>query len=77
MIAAEPGGGALLILGVATRLVALLLVPIMIGTIVMVYGSRGWGFANTGSGWKYPAFWTATLVMQALIGSGLYAVYPI
>jgi putative oxidoreductase len=74
---AELGGGAFLVLGIGTRLVALLLVPLMIGTIVTVHGSKGWSFANAGGGWEYPAFWTATLVVQALIGSGALALYPI
>src|SRR5471030_723388 len=45
-MAAEIGGGTLLILGVATSIVALALVPLMLGTIYMVHGSNGWLFTN-------------------------------
>lgn len=77
VIFAELAGGALLVLGVGTRGVALLLIPIILGTIIKVHGSKGWGFSNPGGGWEYPAFWTVALVVQALIGSGAFALYPI
>jgi len=72
-MAAEIGGGTLLILGVATSLVALALVPLILGTIYMVHGSKGWVFANEGGGWEFPAFWAVALVVQALLGSGAYS----
>ncbi len=72
-MAAEIGGGMLLILGVATSLVALALVPLILGTIVLVHRSKGWMFTNEGGGWEYPAFWAAALVVQALLGSGAYS----
>ena len=45
-MAAELGGGTLLILGIATSLVALALVPLILGTIYMVHGSKSWLFTN-------------------------------
>ena len=72
-MAAELGGGTLLILGIATTLVALALVPLILGTIYMVHGAKGWSFANEGGGWEFPAFWAVTLVVQALLGSGAYS----
>jgi putative oxidoreductase len=69
-MAAEFGGGTLLILGIATSLVAVALVPLILGTIVMVHGSKGWLFSNDGGGWEFPAFWTVALVVQAMLGSG-------
>ena len=72
-MATELGGGTLLILGVATSLVALALVPLLIGTIYMVHGSKGWIFTNEGGGWEFPAFWALALVVQALLGSGAYS----
>lgn len=69
-IAAELGGAACLILGIWPRYVALLLMPLMIGTIVTVHGKNGWLFSNTGGGWEYPAFWTAALLAVFLIGDG-------
>lgn len=40
-IAAELGGAACLILGIYPRYVALLLVPLILGTIVTVHGKKG------------------------------------
>ena len=73
-MAAELGGGALLILGFATSLIAIALIPLILGTIYMVHGSNGWVFANNGGGWEFPAFWAVTLVVQALLGSGAYSL---
>lgn len=73
--AAELVGGALLILGVHTRAVALALVPIMIGA-TWVHLGNGWLFSAPKGGWEYPAFWTVTLVVQALLGDGAYALRP-
>ena len=67
-MAAELGGGILLILGIATGLVSLALVPLILGTIFMVHGSNGWLFTNEGGGWEFPAFWTAALLVQVLLG---------
>ncbi|MBG1233518.1 DoxX family protein [Aestuariivirga litoralis] len=69
-IAAELGGGMLLLLGVATTLVALALIPLIIGTIVTVHGAKGWMFSNEGGGWEFPAFWALALLIQSLLGSG-------
>ena len=73
-MAAELGGGTLLILGIATSLVALALVLLILGTIYMVHGSKGWLFTNEGGGWEFPAFWAVALVVQALLGSGAYSL---
>jgi putative oxidoreductase len=73
-MAAELGGGALLILGIGTSLVALALIPLMLGTIFVVHGSKGWTFTNEGGGWEFPAFWIAALFVQALLGSGALAL---
>ena len=73
-MAAELGGGTLLILGVATSFVALALVPLILGTIYMVHGSKGWAFNNEGGGWEFPAFWAVALVVQAMLGSGAYSL---
>jgi putative oxidoreductase len=73
-MAAEIGGGSLLVLGVATSLVAIALVPLILGTVVMVHGAKGWLFSNEGGGWEYPAFWAVALVVQAMLGSGAYSL---
>src|SRR5476649_1695655 len=71
---AEIGGGVLLVLGVATSLIAIALVPLILGTIVMVHGAKGWLFTNEGGGWEFPAFWAVTLIVQAFLGSGAYSL---
>ena len=73
--AAELVGGALLILGVQTRVVALALVPVLLGA-TWVHAGNGWLFTSPKGGWEYPAFWTVTLVVQALLGEGAYALRP-
>jgi putative oxidoreductase len=73
-MAAELGGGTMIILGIATSLVALALIPLILGTIVMVHGSKGWMFSNEGGGWEFPAFWAAALLVQALLGSGAFSL---
>jgi putative oxidoreductase len=71
---AELGGGALLLAGVVTRWAALALVPLMLGTIIFDHGASGWVFSNPGGGWEFPAFWTVTLIVQALLGDGAFAL---
>jgi putative oxidoreductase len=75
-MAAEIGGGALLLLGIGTRWVAIALVPLMLGTIVLVHGKNGWLFTNKDGGWEYPAFWTVGLIALALLGGGAAALGP-
>ena len=69
----ELAGGIALLLGVQVRWVALVLVPFMLGAL-SVHLPNGWGFASPHGGWEYPAFWAVTLVVQALLGNGLFAV---
>jgi putative oxidoreductase len=59
----------LLILGVRTRVVALALVPVLLGA-TWAHSGNGWLFTSPHGGWEYPAFWTVTLIVQALIGDG-------
>lgn len=75
VILGEIGGGLALILGVRTRLVSLLLIPIMLGATLQHLGN-GWVFSSTGGGWEFPAFWTVLLAVQALLGDGAYAWRP-
>lgn len=74
VIAIEVLGGIALILGVSTRWVSLILLPIMLGTIYAPHGAAGFFFSNAGGGWEYPAFWSVTLIVQALLGNGAYAL---
>lgn len=73
VILGEIGGGIALILGLWTRSIALLLVPILIGATMQHVGN-GWLFSAKGGGWEFPAFWTLMLVVQALLGNGAYAL---
>lgn len=75
-IAAELGGAACLILGIFPRIVALLLLPLVLGTIVMVHGKKGWLFSNPDGGWEYPAFWAAALLVLFLLGDGAATLLP-
>ena len=74
VIAAELLGGIALILGVYTRWVSLALVPILLGSIYVPHGAAGFMFSNEGGGWEFPAFWAVTLLVQALLGDGAYAL---
>ncbi len=73
-IAAELLGGVALIVGWQVRLVALALVPLILGTIVTVHGAAGFFFSNQGGGWEYPAFWALALIVLAFLGGGRFAL---
>jgi putative oxidoreductase len=73
VIAAEIGGGALMLAGVLTRWVSLALVPVMLGAI-SVHWHNGWVFSAPNGGWEYPAFLAVALVVQALLGPGAFAL---
>jgi len=73
VILGEIGGGLALILGVWTRAIAVLLLPIMIGATLQHVG-HGWVFNATGGGWEFPVFWIVALLVQALLGDGAYAL---
>ena len=70
---AEIGGGLALILGFQTRLVAVALLPVLLGA-TWVHSGNGWVFSAEGGGWEYPVFLIVATVVQALLGSGAYAV---
>jgi putative oxidoreductase len=76
VVTVEMIGGGCLILGIAPRYVALLLIPLIVGTIITVHGKNGWPFSNKGGGWEFPAFWAATLVVQFLAGDGAWTILP-
>jgi putative oxidoreductase len=75
-IAAELGGAAALVFGIWPRYVALLLVPLILGTIVTVHGKNGWQFTNKDGGWEFPAFWAAALLVVFLLGDGAGVTLP-
>jgi putative oxidoreductase len=73
VIAGEIGGGFALLLGLWTRPISLLLLPIMIGATLQHVGN-GWLFTGQDGGWEFPVFWTAALIAQALLGDGAFAL---
>jgi putative oxidoreductase len=72
-IAAELVGGALLILGIGTRWVAIALIPFLLGA-TWVHLGNGWLFSAPKGGWEYPVFLTIATVVQALLGDGAFAL---
>ena len=66
-------GGLALVAGFQTRLVSLAMVPILLGAM-WAHSGNGWVFSNQGGGWEYPLFWAVVLVVQAMLGSGAFAV---
>ena len=73
VVAMELVGGALMLGGVATRWVALALVPVMLGALSVHWGN-GWVFSSANGGWEYPALLAVLLLVQALLGPGAYAI---
>lgn len=74
-IGVESTGGIALIVGIYPRYAALLLIPMILGTIVTVHGKNGWVFSNKDGGWEFPAFWAAALGVQFLLGDGAFALF--
>ena len=73
VMAGELAGGVLLVAGIRTRAVALALVPVLLGSIVLVHGANGWLFSNAHGGWEYPAFLLMVSFVQALLGDGAWS----
>lgn len=74
-IAAEIGGGALLLLGVQARWVAAALVPLLLGA-TWAHAGNGWVFSAPDGGWEYPLFLAVASAVQALLGDGAWALVP-
>ena len=72
-VAAELVGGALLILGIGTRWVAVALIPFLLGA-TWVHLGNGWLFSAPKGGWEYPVFLTIATAVQALLGDGAFAL---
>lgn len=74
VIAAEFAAGIALILGVYTRLVALVTLPILIGALVLVHGKNG--FYTSTDGWEFVGLWIAAQLALVGLGDGPYALKP-
>jgi putative oxidoreductase len=68
-IVAELVGGALLLAGIRTRIVAFALLPFVIGA-TWAHAGNGWSFSVPNGGWEYPAFLTIATLVTALLGNG-------
>ncbi|MEN4928236.1 DoxX family protein [Erwinia billingiae] len=75
-MAIELIGAIALILGIYTRIVAVVLIPVLLGAIVTVHGPAGFFFTNPNGGWEFPAFWIVGLIVLALTGDGKFALKP-
>ena len=69
----EIGGGAMLIAGIATRMVSVVFIPILLGAL-WFHAGNGWLFVNTNGGWEYPAFLIVATAAQGLLGSGAFVL---
>ena len=73
VFAAGVAGGLALLAGYRTRMVAVLMIPVMLGALKPHLGN-GWMFTNSGGGWEYVAFILMALVSQTLLGAGAFAL---
>jgi putative oxidoreductase len=75
VFAAEAVGGAMLVLGIQARWVALALLPVLLGA-TWVHSGNGWVFTAPNGGWEYPALLSLLALAQAMLGDGAYALAP-
>lgn len=69
----EVAGGLALLLGVLTRLAAVLSLPILLGS-VWAHAGNGWVFSNAGGGWEFPLLLVVIAGLVAMQGAGSYAL---
>lgn len=72
-ILGELGLGLALVLGLFTRLSALLATPIMLGA-TWAHSANGWLFSNQGGGWEFPALLVALSIIVFIQGGGRFAL---
>lgn len=73
-IAVELLGGLALIAGLYTRLVSLVLVPVLLGAAWFGHGAAGFFFSNPNGGWEFPVFWAIVQATLVLLGDGAYSL---
>jgi putative oxidoreductase len=66
-------GGIALILGLHTRLVAALTLPVLLGALY-VHAGNGWVFSNANGGWEYPLLLVVLDAIVLLQGAGALAL---
>lgn len=69
----EVAGGLALIVGMFTRLAALLSLPILLGA-VWAHAGFGWVFSNAGGGWEFPLLLAVLAGIVATQGAGALAL---
>jgi putative oxidoreductase len=69
VFALEAIGGVLLVLNIATRWVAIALIPVLLGAM-WVHLGNGWVFSAPNGGWEYPLFLIVISVVVALQSYG-------
>lgn len=72
-IFAELVGGIALILGLYSRLVAALSLPLLIGS-VWAHAANGWLFSAPNGGWEFPLLLVALAVAVTVQGGGAFAL---
>lgn len=72
----EALAGVMLILGVYARIVALVMIPDLLGAIYLVHWQNGFFFDNTNGGWEYPFVWAVALLVLSFLGEGAWALRP-
>ena len=73
VIFGELAGGVALILGVYSRLVAALSLPILLGSVWAHIGN-GWLFSAPNGGWEFPLLLVALAVAVTIQGGGAFAL---
>lgn len=71
-VAIEFAGGILLLLGIYSRYVSLLAMPVLAAVCLHWSTRRGFWFADGGI--EFPLAWLMMLSVQAMLGDGAYAV---
>ncbi len=69
----EIAGGSAILLGIFTRLAAVLSLPLLLGAL-WAHSANGWVFSSTGGGWEFPLFLALIAVAVAVQGSGAFAL---
>ena len=71
-LVAEFAGAVLLLLGIYSRYVALIALPVIIAVAQLWATRKGFWFSD--GGFEFPFAWTVMLLAQVLLGDGAYAV---
>ncbi len=72
-IFAELVGGTAIIVGLYTRLAAILSLPLLIGS-VWAHAGNGWLFSAPNGGWEFPLLLVVLAVAVAVQGGGAFAL---